>query len=346
MGIDVTKRFFVLRLMLCLLSGLLIISCENSCTDEKSEITFSCWNVQTFFDAVNDGCEYSDFRKSKYWNKEAYSERLKRLARVIKELDCDVFVLEEIENEAVIVDVKNQLAGNSWNLKKDWKYSCFAKEAGAAIGCGIFSRLPLSDVRIHSMDVRSELKEQPSLRPILQVCVNSGERQLFLFVNHWKSKSGSESESDVWRIWQENLLTERVISLEKNYDFYKSYGSDLAVIMCGDFNKDISEFEVCADSSKGIENVILNGHEGICLKVYSPWLSSDGNFCSEIGSYWYKNNWERIDHIFSYGAASISEFQVFAKEPWANEKGIPIPYKIYTGNGYSDHLPLKCKVSF
>lgn len=56
------------------------------CDSGKSEVKIANWNVQTFFDANNDGTEYSEFAKSKTWGEEMYKERLKRLCSVIKNL--------------------------------------------------------------------------------------------------------------------------------------------------------------------------------------------------------------------------------------------------------------------
>jgi len=325
-------------LLVCLM--FLFISCGFSCASSQKEISFACWNVQTFFDANDDGCEYSDFRKAKYWSKDAYLERLVRLADVIKALDCDVFVLEEIENENVVLDISNQLAGNSWKGSKNWNYTCFAKEQGASIGCAVFSRFPLENMKTHSLDVRVENDSQPSCRPIIQVEVCLGDERLVLFVNHWKSKSGSE-DSDVWRNWQESLLTDRICGVLNAHD------GEVPVIACGDFNRDISEFEICPGSDKVLlrnfhGNVFGNGSS---VLLFSPWLSSVGTVKRGIGSYVYQNKWERIDHIFSSGKAVVTEFESFAREPWALEDGVPVSYKIYTGTGYSDHLPLRCKIS-
>lgn len=331
------------RLQLLFFFCLLLSGCQYGCSNSKEEMSFACWNVQTFFDANNDGCEYSDFRKSRYWNKDAYVERLKRLIDVIKELDCDVFVLEEIENEAVVMDIKNQLAGISWDMKRNWKYECFAKNEGAAIGCAVFSRFPLTGCKVHNLDIRKEDAVQPDIRPLLQVTVNVGKKKLYVFANHWKSKSGSAEGSEIWRLWQESLLVERVLEAEKECV------SDYSAILCGDFNKDITEFQ--KNTTGSCDNIILcdlqNGFlDRKKISVYSPWISSNGNFATGIGSYYYKNNWERIDHVFLYGAVSISDFEPFARGPWATENGIPVAYKIYSGQGYSDHLPLKCKLLF
>ena len=99
----------------------LCCSCSGGCyaqneteTEElKTPLSVVNWNVQTFFDANKDGCEYTEFQKSSDWNKEKYQERVKRLAQVISTLDADIYVFEEIENENVLQDISNELSGKS-----------------------------------------------------------------------------------------------------------------------------------------------------------------------------------------------------------------------------------------
>lgn len=295
------------------------------------------WNAQTFFDGNNDGIEYSDFKKNAGWNTDAYKKRIARLCSVIQELDADVFVLEELENSGVLRDVSNQLSGNSWNSKKIYGYGCFAKNDGDAIGCGILSRFRITEVTVHNIDVRTENQSQPALRPIMKVLLEVGDDSVSLFVNHWKSKSGGEEESDCWRSWQENVLCGLFYEEEDKHAF-----------ACGDFNRDISEFLIL--KKDGID---LNEKTNITLRrilepeknteVYSPWIKATGNFVFP-GSYYYDDEWERIDHFFGNSNLKITNFEPMTEGPWCSENHVPIGFKVFSGNGYSDHLPIKCRV--
>jgi len=316
---------------------------KKNFTGRCDSVTFACWNVQTFFDAETDGTEYNDYKNMAKWSKEKYSERLRRLCEVMTTLNPDVFVLEEIENSAVVQDIANSLAGNSWHSKKVWQYACFSKTKGTAIGCAVFSRFALRDMKLHSMLIKSEKKAQPASRPIIQVTVDVNGHNLVLFVNHWKSKSGGAEETEVWRNWQEMILAGRIENI------YKA-DSKSAIIACGDFNRNAADF-VCKKSRNGLSNVVLRGSntlgadgENIC--VYNPWLDENGKYKYETGSYFYKNSWEYIDNIFCIGNVEILDFRSIAESPWANEDSVPNCYKIYNGKGYSDHLPLFSKLSF
>lgn len=314
------------------------------------------WNVQTFFDAQTDGSEYGDFKKSSSgWGRDSYIKRLERLCEAINALDADVFVMEEIENKGVLYDISNKLASNSWRKKKMYGYGCFYKAPGSSIGCAVLSRHPLSDLKIHSLDIKTENAEQPSLRPIMELTLSAAGKKLILYVNHWKSMAGGEAKTEIWRRWQESVLGKNV------YDRVQGglSGSGSAVLCCGDLNCNITKFafreDVAGFVSEGgsakfsdMCNVFLRyiraGNLGVC-GVYSPWILSDGRQM-DGGSYYYNKAWNTLDHFFSAGSAKISNFTVEDKGHWADEGGIPIGYKVYTGRGYSDHLPISCTVEF
>ncbi len=313
---------------------------ENSDTADNSQspVTLVNWNLQTFFDANKDGCEYQEFQKASDWNKEKYEQRLGRLCNVISTLDADIYVFEELENESIIYDISNILAGNgqNWNQKKFWNYSLFAKEEGTAIGIGILSRYPLSQAKVHSMDIRIHREKQPSLRYIVETTVSINNKEVFIFANHWKSKVGGEEKTEIWRDWQESILAKRLKEL-----------SGKPIIICGDFNRDaqafICNFKESADYIQKEENTILR-YTDFGLTDYtsaqSIWFDDYGNILHKTGSYIYEDSWERIDNIMTAGQIKITNSGPCISSPWSLAKDYPMSYHIYSGTGYSDHLPV------
>ena len=337
--------------------GFLCVGCENvqlSVENQSSDIkqlsssyvgkkvSFACWNVQTFFDAKTDGTEYDEFKKSDSWNSGKYCKRLERLCEVMKSLNSDVIVLEEIESISVVQDISNYLVDGKWDKSKNWNYVCFARNKGTSIGCAVFSRYPVKKLLIHNLDIRVQKVKQPSCRPLMQVTINIDEKDLVLFVNHWKSKSGGEIETEIWRDWQEALLGERLVC-----DF--SFSEKNAYVLCGDFNRSVEDFVCnldgkpeCTDANVVLRTFGQGKTDFVC--VYSPWFIESGKFTTESGSYFYKSNWERIDNIFSFGSLKISGFMVESEGNLAKEDGSPFKYSIYNGEGYSDHFPLVCNL--
>lgn len=328
--------FFILMISLAWFTSCNVNINSDNVTQDKSKLSFACWNVQTFFDAEIDGVEYEDFRNYSKWSKEKYLTRLSRLCHVMTTLNADVFVFEEIENEAVVQDVANQFAGKAWSKKNNWSYAAFTKNSGDAIGFAVFSKFPLENFKVHNLDIRTQSKEQPQMRSVWEFVVDVDGRDLVVLANHWKSKSGGEEETEIWRDWQE-LVCANVV----NKICFENGNS--SCVLCGDFNRDVKDF-VCdfTDSSKKT-NTVLRG-VNFCERVYSPWFTDNGNFISDTGSYFYKDNWSRIDNIFSCGNLTLSSFGAKTEGNWCSSSGVPNGYKIYTGEGFSDHLPIMCVI--
>lgn len=305
---------------------------ENA--ENSSNLKVVCWNVQTFFDANTDGNEYAEFKKSP-WGKDAYKARLKKLCSSIKSIDADVFVMEEIENENVLQDINNFLAGE-WNFKKTYPYACFAKDDSCSIGCAVISRVPLKDLTVHSIDVRSEETKMPSVRPIMQLTL-CAKKEIVLLVNHWKSKSGGETVTEIWRDRQEGLLQKIVETLESD---------SKPILIMGDFNRDINDF-YCPKKDSG-QILLRKWVNGKLIKdgtlVNSAWFLN-GKDIIEPGSYFFNGEWSRIDNVFTAGNLKIKSFYPETDGPWCNSSFIPQKYIMRTESGYSDHLPLFCILS-
>lgn len=316
----------------------------------RATLRVANWNTETFFDSVTTGNEYSEFVKSKQWGKEAYVERLKRLCSVIKSLDADVFVMEEIENEGVMYDISNFLAGE-WDSRKQYKYGCFAKDEDSSIGCGIISRYPLSNITTHALNVQSENEAMPALRPLIEVTVSKDGESLVLLANHWKSKSGGTEETEKWRDWQEEILGQVMGRL---------VAEGASVIACGDFNRDIDDFKRSATADTAKQTIVMRAYAGEMhdeqtdstgtqsateVEAASPWY--EGNTLVEPGSYYFNGSWERIDNFFIAGNAECISFCPETDGPWCDkETKTPQKYELWNGYGYSDHLPISCTVRF
>ncbi len=200
----------------------------------------------------------------------------------------------------------------------------------------MLSRFPLGEITVHALDIRTESDKQPRMRPLLQLSVFCGDKKLVVFVNHWKSKSGdTNGKTATWRAYQERVLAQCM---------QKAQSQGCAVLACGDFNQDISEFaRYDGELLSYPANILLRGERN--LPVYSPWYDAQ-YYLQNPGSYYYKDAWERIDHFFLAGDAELSAFAARTDGAWITDDGIPAAYRVYNGKGYSDHLPITCRVNF
>jgi endonuclease/exonuclease/phosphatase family metal-dependent hydrolase len=323
----------------------LFLSCADGVNSANARKNFSLatWNLQTFFDGETNGNEYSEFKGTKSsWSRDKYQTRLGRLCESIKQFNADVLAFEEIENEAILRDIANYLTG-LLPQNKLYRYMCFATSPGSSIGCAVLSRFPIEELTVHSCDYRGAPGSHvPLMRPLMEVTLSIAESAppVKLFVAHWKSKVDGDAVAALWQGLQESVLAHRV------NQFMKATGGEGVAIACGDFNRDLSEFFLNADGKVTLAEHTACSEDS--AEVDSGWLTFP-ELGEDAGSYFYRKEWEKIDHVFIAGAAKFLEFRALVDGPWVKEtqgKAIPYRYAIESGNGYSDHLPLRCVISW
>ncbi|MDD5052776.1 MAG: endonuclease/exonuclease/phosphatase family protein [Sulfuricurvum sp.] len=306
------------------------------------------YNVENLFDTVDDGNEYEEYIPNTAWgwNDEMYRTKLQHTAQVIKDIGADIIGLEEIESETALKDLKAQI--NRQGLY--YRYYVFAKTNNSAVNTALLSRYPIQSA------LKLPVNKTGKYRDILEAKVNINGKFLRIFVNHWKSKSGPESE--------------RILCAKRLLSRLNELPPDEPYLLIGDFNSHYEEYRTFARSRK------LNNTDGITginqiLKTiddngdpihYSSLQTCDRclyNLWYEINeerrwSHQYKQYNEGLDNIIiphsladgkgiEYVQGSFNRFDpsyLFKKGKiyrWQQSRGYP---KYHIGEGYSDHLPI------
>ena len=360
------------RIMSVLLISLLVLNCCASETkpegtsDDKNTLTLMTWNVHNLFDGIDNGFEYDEYLQSAGWSTEKYLGRINSVSAAIDRIEPqpDIIMLQEIESLKILEDLAQSMsAGYSW--------SHFANNPGASLGVGILCRVPILEAKAHSITVGGETTP----RPVLEARIQAGEDEFVIFVCHWKSKLGGDNVTENVRKASARVILRRIRELlEKE--------PDTGVIVAGDLNENHDEFfrqgaamicallhddPYCAQMTgcrglNGEENpaaqkdfIIISKNKPPApvhfpkdsIALFSPWLG-----VLENGSYFYKYNWETIDHYlisgqffnntgWSYEKAAVANYQ-----PFTNAGGAPFSYNPRTGTGLSDHLPLLLTLKF
>lgn len=290
-------------------------------------VTVAAWNAQTFFDATFEGTEYEEYGSRSGWSNEDYMVRLLRLAETLKYIDADVVALEEIENIEVVHAIANALPYTS-----RLRHAVFAKQRNNAFGVALFSKYPITDVCSHQVQLLGE--NSSSLRPVLEVHLKVPGQNVAFLVNHWKSKVSSADEGRSIRKNQEIILADSIRHIKS-----ESFEKLPVIISLGDFNQKTDEFDIDEKNEK----ILLHGTESV-EEVSSFWFSLKDKNC---GSYFFNENWEQIDHIFiSAEKAHLGNCSVVKNKDLCRFDGTPNAYKVYSGSGFSDHLPIKAAVRF
>jgi endonuclease/exonuclease/phosphatase family metal-dependent hydrolase len=328
------RFLWLLALMMSLLGGV--------------EVKIATYNVENLFDMNNDGTEYEEYipNGSWGWDDAMYRTKLRNTATVIKDIGADIIGLEEIESETALKDLKAEL--NRQGLY--YQYYAFARTPNSAVNTALLSRYPIQSA------LKLPISRNGKYRDILEAKININGQTLRVFVNHWKSKSGPESE----RIACAKRLLLRLNELPENEPF----------ILIGDFNSHYEEYKTFLKSRKhndtdgitGINNVLKTIDEEGNPITYASLKTTKGslyNLWYEIDedkrwSHEYKGKGEGLDNIIispaladgegiEYVRGSFGRFDapyLFNKGKiyrWQQSRNYP---KHHLGEGYSDHLPI------
>jgi endonuclease/exonuclease/phosphatase family metal-dependent hydrolase len=315
------------------------------------------WNVQTLFDGDEGGGEYEEYRTAAGWTGEKYTARLIMISQAIDQLaedSPDILILQEIENPRILED----LAGGRLS-KQGYQWTFFGGNPDGSLGIGVLSRFPLIQTRLHAVTHINETAP----RPVLEIWLQPEDVPLVLFACHWKSKLGGNDATEPLRRASARILLRRVREigdadprmpiiimgdLNENHDEFYRNGSIISALLPDD--PGAAELAGLTQTDfTGPDFLVLSGEkppepEFFDPKIpafYSPWGRE-----LQKGSYYYKNEWETIDHFLLTGALfdragwDFETSLLMDGKPFVNDRGIPDAYNPRTGQGLSDHLPL------
>jgi len=311
-------------------------------------LKIATYNVENLFDIKSGGYRYKEYKPNtkSLWNKKNYKIKLQNISKVIRDIDADIIALQEIGSLEALKDLR--LALKQKGLY--YKYYKIADKKPTAVKVAILSKLPF--VYAKELKVTSSYK----YRNILEVKFNINSKELYLFVNHWKSKAGAESM--------------RIVSAKKLINRIKEIGYDKNIILLGDFNSDYEEYKIFKRKRKhndtngktGINHVLKTIKQNRYAKdttykkhnFYNLWYDTEKQ---KRYSYIFRGKKEAMDSIIvsqsllkrddiSYMYNSIKSFEkkyLFKKGKiyrWQTTYGRVRKHK---GKGYSDHLPVIAK---
>ncbi|MFA6195712.1 MAG: endonuclease/exonuclease/phosphatase family protein [Sulfurimonas sp.] len=311
-------------------------------------LTVASYNVENLFDLENDGYEYDEYLPNYYseWNEKNYKIKLQNISKVIKDINADIIAIEEIESLRALIDLRLMLQRDGVY----YQYYQISDKKNTTTKVAFLSKIPF--VYAKEVSVTSSLSQ----RNILEVKFLINNRDLYLFVNHWKAKTGPESQ--------------RIVSAKALQNRVQELGYDKNIILLGDFNSDYEEYKRFERDRKlndtngktAINHILKTTYqtqkadktkyeEG---SFYNLWYDTDEE---NRYSYIFKNQKEAIDNILIsqsllgkknlyYQNGTMSSFkpnylfngnQIYS---WQTTKKRPIKHQ---GKGFSDHLPVVAK---
>ena len=311
---------FVVVLLLFLLSS---CNAQSAAETEKS-LCVATWNVQNLFDAVYDGNEYEEYTPSSGWTRSAYESRLTCLRRVLNELPSSggyILVLNEIEGPNVVEDLIKSRDLIKLGL---CHYAC-TEEDWTPIQIAVASSIPITSAHVHAVG--------EGLRPVLEVCFETGSGRIFVLACHFKSNVGGVSETEGSRLKAASVIAQISRNLEA-----ENPGS--LVLVCGDLNEECVVGKALSEAgSLPCSATFERGH------WYDFWRDPE-EVCWPGGSYWYDGSWRGYDHILiplagkDFWGWDFSEAGVVFSSAQRTADGKPFSWDRRMLKGISDHLPV------
>ncbi|MGE0089125.1 MAG: endonuclease/exonuclease/phosphatase family protein [Bacteroidales bacterium] len=329
--------------IIIILASLFFTACVSAQKYEpKKTVTAAFYNVENLYDTVNDpAIKDEEFLPTspKKWNSERYFKKLEDLSKVISSINTkelpEIVGFAEIENRSVLEDLvktKELKAANYQIIHKDSPDS-----RGIDVGL-IYRPDEFNYLSHHFIPFSADFAIEYKLRDILYVKgLLDKNDTIHVFINHWKSRSGSEKETENQRITQSQNLRDVVDSL-------LTTNQQAKIVIMGDLNdepRNTSVFETLKANNDLSDNKNL-------VNLMLPLVDAGK------GSHSFRGDWTMLDNIIvSQSLTGKNGFIVQNNEAfifdaewitYTNNKGEKSPNRTFGGlnyyGGYSDHYPV------
>lgn len=329
-----------------LLSPVLAFS-QQDIPSAKNSMTVVFYNVENLFDTINNqAANDEEFLpgSTKQWNGIRYQKKINDLGSVlssVNEKELPSFIgLAEVENSKVLQDL-----AASQKLKKG-KYGIVHFESMDERGIDVAllynqEEIELLESKPITVSFGKDIKDVT--RDILYAkCRIKGDKTIYIFVNHWPSRSPDQEESEFKRVIA-------AVTLRKEVDNILNFDNDANIIIMGDFNDEPTNRSLLQmlNATNKLKN---QDYRDLFNLMYDP-----HNVKSE-GSITYKDTWQMFDQIIisksmlrkgSGYYALVTDGKVFRNEKVVTKEqqsGATVINRTYAGEKYiggvSDHLPV------
>jgi predicted extracellular nuclease len=315
-----------------------------------AEISIASYNVQNLFDLIDD--EYhleGNYTPSSVWNQSHYQKKISAIAKVAQSINADILTLQEVESEAVLLDLKEEIA----RLGIDYTYHRVSPSWDPrGIALAVLSKFPFKRAIGRPIDYQFECSNGEFLdgyskeaRPIDEINFwgRDGDYHLTLLINHWKSRAADPYPCQVAE--HQERGGEQINSLLRTW---LNEDSRRSVVVLGDFNT--TEYSKALSESLDADLNLARLLED--YQLYNTWgelnVGDTGVAnTADNSSYFYNQRWQRLDHIFvtrgmTRGSSDwqLERFEVISPDFLLRNQR-PYSWDFNAQSGYSDHLPIK-----
>ncbi len=338
------KLFILIPVLLIVLN---ISAQENKLKQTRNKnFTIVFYNTENLFDFEDDPLTQDEGftpGSEKKWDKEKYLKKTQDISKVLSSIgkrDLPAIIgLAEVENEKVLIDLIN-----TENLSKgNYGIVHYDSPDKRGIDVAMLYRKDLFKVESHKSIPINFPRDTILTRDILMVKGKTNDSEnLFVFVNHWKSRSGGMAVTA-------NKRNYSAVVLRKAVDSILNFESKAKIVILGDFNDE--------PTNRSIHQILQANNKRKNRSQRDLYnLMYDMHNLNDLGSYHYSGSWNMLDQIIisqslldtKQGYFTDFEGGEIFNEEWIlynnSKAGTWTPNKTYGGNTYfggiSDHLPV------
>jgi len=339
--------------VVALVAALAGFSQNNQLTDDLRSIVEAnrymrvmFYNCENFFDVENNPETNDDEftpEGEKHWTKQRFYTKRSQIGRVIISVGGwtppDIVGLCEVESRYVLESLANQ--SNLRNLG----YSYLHKESPDSRGIDVAMLYQPKKFKPYKVKY-IPVNVQKSGRGTRDILLASGTTvhgdTLHVFVNHWPSRWGGQTETDGLRRSVAAIVRGKVDSL-------LAENQRSMIIVMGDLNDYPNNNSVCVDLRAQTDFSSIKTPELYNLAYYMQ-------FVKGYGTHKYDGFWGVLDQIIVSGSLLDGKGALYTTKDDAHVFNPPFmleqddtnigykPYRTYLGykylGGYSDHLPV------
>jgi len=345
--------------IIVLILSILLYSCKSSNTnienrlqeinyaEDRGDFRIVSYNVENYFDPFNDSIKNDDeFTPdgARHWTWEKYKDKQKKIYKVLTAIGGwelpDIVGLCEIENRFVLDDLIKSTPLKWRNIGIVHKESPDERGIDVAI---LYRKEKFHVISQNFYKIEFPWDLTKKTRDILYVkgVLNTGDT-LHIFMNHWPSRLGGQSESDKNRQFVASILRSKVDSIFRT-NWYAN------IIIMGDFNDEPDNLSIIDILKTKIDFKSPQAGELYNLAWYMKEVKG-------MGSIKFQGQWGLIDQFIVSGSLLDKNNAIYTtpdnakvfNADFLSEKddafvGVK-PYRMYIGfkynGGFSDHYPI------
>lgn len=311
----------------------------------EGDFRIGFYNVENFFDTVDDPNNQNDNEflpsGSKQWTDTRYQEKITNIGLVMEGIDFPMLMgFSEVENLTVL----EALAAS--DKLKPFDYGVIHYDSPDFRGIDVallYKKADFTIIESESIEVElpASVSQFSTTRDILLVKGSYLDEVVYVFVNHWSSRSGGVSETSGKREYAASILRQAM-------DDILEIEPDANIIAIGDFNDEpanrsmLDVLKANLEKPTTVDNLLYN-----CSAPIST---------STVGSYYF-DGWQMIDQavvsgklLDDTGKMKVVGYNVF-NDPlvlFDHPTDGPRPNRTYGGDeyfgGFSDHLAVYLEV--